>query len=104
MVSFSSRYASESDPAYRLFLVGRARLRNRHIRAGDAMTAINSRNSFVGRGHKLTSFFDGDAADGPSANQKQNENGEFIIDGCPCSPRTKLGLRRRLWAERPELR
>ena len=52
------------------------------------MTAINSRNSVVGRGRKLTSFFDGDAADGPSANQKQNENGEFIIDGCQCSLRT----------------
>jgi hypothetical protein len=68
------------------------------------MTAINSRNSFVGRGHKLTSFFDGDAADGPSANQKQNENGEFIIDGCQCSLRTEVLLRARLWAERPGLR
>ena len=56
------------------------------------MTAINSRNSFVGRGRKLTSCFDGDAADGPSANQKQNENGEFIIDGCQCSPRTEVLL------------
>jgi hypothetical protein len=90
---------SESDLAYRRVGMPRVALRNRHGRAGDAMTAINSGNSFVGRGPKLTSFFDGDAADGPSANQKAKRehqvfgNGEFIIDGCQCSPRTEVLLR-----------
>jgi hypothetical protein len=36
----------------------KAALRNRHGRAGDAMTAINSANSLSVAGRELTSFVD----------------------------------------------
>jgi hypothetical protein len=84
----------------------RAALGNKHCRAGDAMTAINSANSFVGRGPQIDVIFRRSCNRRSFIKQKQNENFNYsvlvIVDECQCRPRAEMLLRGGLWAERPE--